>query len=91
MIEGGVMTHADDIDERRARALIDYLDEATVNGPYSFRGILEAGFSTDMTLDTAGIMRIARAIRLSDEAAGYILIKHEGVISAEGMKPKEGA
>ena len=69
------MTDTDEIDERRARALChrQCLDCADTNVCDWWRAELDA----------------ARAIRQSDEAAGYILIKHEGIISSEGMKPVE--
>ena len=69
------MTHTDDIDERRARALWRCvpINASFDDGPDNLR---------------QEMIVYARAIRESDEAAGYILIKHEGVISSEGMKPK---
>jgi hypothetical protein len=73
----------DALDRRRTDDLLNFLDEALSNGPYSFRGIVEAGFSTDVRLDLSGVENIVRAIRLSDEAAGYELCKrveHRGVI-----------
>ena len=68
------MTDTDDIDERRAKAI---------------REVYMAALAT-MNGDSAFEFDAARAIRQSDEAAGYILIKHEGIISSEGMKPVEG-
>jgi hypothetical protein len=50
--------------------------------------LIRAYSRVHMERDTA--LRVVRIIRLSDEAAGYILIKHEGIISSEGMKPVEG-
>ena len=66
------MTHADDIDERRATLIADWL----------FAVIWEGSKETPSDF--------SKRLRAEDEAAGYILIKHEGVISAEGMKPKGG-
>lgn len=74
------MNDVDAIDERRARAIF--------NSRYPFYK-----YSECLKNGMAGArdaMACARAIRLSDEAAGYILIKHEGIISSEGMKPVEG-
>jgi hypothetical protein len=77
------MTDTDEIDTRRQKDLINFLDEELRNGPYSFRGIVEAGFSTDVRLDLSGVENIVRAIRLSDEAAGYITAKVKTLADVE--------
>ena len=71
----------DEIDERRAKALYESMHSGAWQ---SLWGDLDYRHQDEYR-------RRARAIRLSDEAAGYILIKHEGIISSEGMKPVEGA
>jgi hypothetical protein len=64
----------DEIDERRAKAWLGGEDAWNNTNERAHQIAMDA----------------ARAIRASDEAAGYILIKHEGIISSEGMKPKGG-
>lgn len=65
-----------EIDARRARTLYEFME-----GPVNTADALRQARQWDLAKD------LALAIRLSDEAAGYILVKHEGVISSEDMKP----
>lgn len=78
------MTSSDEIDERRA-LVIAKDDDACRHIPRT-TALLCIGDRRAF----CACRESARAIRLSDEAAGYILIKHEGIISSEGMKPVEG-
>jgi hypothetical protein len=74
----------DEIDERRA-LIISKGDAACGNIPR-----ITALLCIGDRCASCACRDTARAIRASDEAAGYILIKHEGIISSEGMKPKGG-
>lgn len=72
------MTDTDDIDEQRAKAL------------FAYDNLLDCReWHHASSAEKVAYLHRARRIRLSDEAAGYILIKHEGIISSEGMKPVE--
>lgn len=67
------MSEVDGIDERRCRAMAElrWPDDAG-----NWRRMLDA----DVCMD------IARAIRLSDEAAGYIIAKLEGTVNEKDRK-----
>lgn len=72
------MTDTQEIDERRARVVAE--NSCNIGSEGRLSDLCDMG-------PDCFCLRDARAIRLSDEAAGYILVKHEGVISSEDLKP----